>query len=328
MDNKKKSIHNSGPLGMLVKTGMIKSIDNERESDVATKQTGNNNGIGAYFRTQSGIEFNENELMLIDPSQCEPWKYANRLDTDMGNLEELAKSILDNKQLQPALIRTHQNPHGNIKYEVIFGRRRHAACLKLGLQFLVIKKDIPNIQEAISFQEAENRARKDVSNYSNAMLYKKLLEDRIFLDERELSEKLGMSLSKLYDIMAYSKIPEDIIQALPDIHKLSNNMAIKIVALIKSFPEEKSRIKNMAPAIGVTITSPGMLERNLRSAQSEKEAPVKRTAKTYKSLDGRKLFTFKINHRGSPCLEINSKLNSLIDYEDICEYMKNYLGKI
>ena len=213
MDNSKKNVHSSGPLGMLVKTGQIKKIDSSIESD-----RGNLQHVGldrlktstsSYFRTQSGIEFKENELVLIDPNECESWEYANRSEDEMGNMDELIKSIQENHQLQPALVRSHPNPHDGVKYQIIFGRRRHVACLSLGIPFLVIKKDSLTKQEAIACQDAENKFRKNVSNYSNAKLYKKLLEDQTFKTEKELAEKLGISSSSLNDLMSFTKIPPD-----------------------------------------------------------------------------------------------------------------------
>ncbi len=182
MDNSKKNIHNSGPLGMLVKSGQVKKIEDTSAPVALVKElpTNSQKTGSFYFKTQSGIEFAENELMYVDPNKCEPWKYANRQEDELGNMDELVESLRNNKQLQPALIRNHPNPHDGINYEIVFGRRRHIACLKLGMPFWAIRKDIPNIQDAIALQDAENKLRNDVSNFSNAKLYKKLLLDGIF----------------------------------------------------------------------------------------------------------------------------------------------------
>ena len=125
MDNSKRSVHNSGPLGILMKSGQIKKVDDAEEpvkSPPATSSVG-----GSYFKTKSGIEFTEHELVYVDPKECESWKYANRQRGELGDMEELVASIRANKQLQPALIRLHPTPHDEIKYEVIFGCRRHQA---------------------------------------------------------------------------------------------------------------------------------------------------------------------------------------------------------
>ncbi len=327
MDNSKKTVHSSGPLGMLVRSGQIKSIeaDNEDQFGKTRFRHDYRNDLAPYFKTATGIVFSENELFNVDPKQCEPWKYANRLDGDMGNIQELVRSIKDNGQLQPGLIRPHPKPYNNIKYEVIFGRRRYEACLQLNLPFLVIKKNIVNIEEALLYQEVENRERKDISNYSNAMLYKKLLDNGVFKNEKDLSDKLKISLSKIYDLMAYAKIPSEIVKLISDIHGLSNNLALKIVSILKNSPQMRLNLLKIAPEIGVTITSPVKLEASLVEKNNKDNYVIK--AIKYKSSLGAKLFTFKINHKGLPCIVVDKNIRN-INYEELCKYLATYLERM
>jgi ParB family chromosome partitioning protein len=329
MDNSKKTVHSSGPLGMLVRSGQVKRIDvdNENSFSQAKRPAEFSNDLGSYFRTSTGVVFNENELVSIDPKQCKPWKYANRLEDNMGDMQELIQSIKENGQLQPGLIRPHPKPYSNIKYEVIFGRRRYEACLQLNIPFLAIKKNLYNVEEALVVQETENRARKDISNYSNAMLYKKLFEDMVFKNEKDLSEKMGMSLSKVYDIMAYSKIPTEIVTLIPDIHALSNSLAIKIASVVKESPQLYSNLLRVASQIGKTITSPAKLEASLSNIKENEENKYAIKAKSYKSSFGKKLFTFKINHKGAPCIVIDRTIKNVV-HEKLCQYLVKYLEDI
>lgn len=335
MDNSKKNVHSSGPLGMLVKTGQIKKIDSNEESDhgglnhVGLDRLKATTSTAPYFRTQSGIEFRENELVLMNPKECEPWEYANRSEDEMGDMDELIRSIQENTQLQPALVRSHPNPHDGIKYQIIFGRRRHAACLSLGIPFLVIKKDSLTKQEAIACQDAENKFRKNVSNYSNAMLYKKLLNDGTFKTEKELAEKLGVASSSLNELMSYVKIPQEILQAIPDIHTLSVNMALKIIQLLNSHRGINKTLLAIAPEIGKSITSPAKLERTLLSLskkdsnhQEETSSP---TTSVILSSSGQKMFTFKADQKGMPCIVFHKDISKLIDFNKVCDQIKHYL---
>ena len=327
MNNSKRNVHNSGPLGMLVKSGQVKQIETDADGQKKAAEVEQARSTGFYFRTQSGIDFTENELLEVDPAECEPWEYANRLDDEMSDINELVESIRQSKQLQPALIRLHPNPHNGIKYEIIFGRRRHAACLQLGIPLLAIKKDINDIQDAIATQDAENKFRKDVSNYSNALLYKRLLEDGVFKTGKELAEKLGMSASSLNELMAYTKIPHDIVKAIPDIHMLSNSMALKIAALVNLSPKHHKYILSIAEEIGKTITSPARLEKVVEKHFLNKKVETLEKAKIIKASNGQKLFTFKMGHKGSPCIVIHKELSNNIDHNDLCKYLKAYLEK-
>ena len=102
MDNSKRNIHNSGPLGMLMKTGQIKKIQPIEEQNDLIQQV-IPRSAGSYFKTQSGIEFSEQELIYVNPEECEPWKYANRQESELGDIEGLIDSIKANKQLQVQL---------------------------------------------------------------------------------------------------------------------------------------------------------------------------------------------------------------------------------
>ncbi|MCW5590083.1 MAG: ParB/RepB/Spo0J family partition protein [Legionellales bacterium] len=330
MDNSKRNIHSSGPLGMLMKSGQVKKIENTSEQAVMEKEVSAPHKTGAsYFKTQSGIEFSEQELVYVDPKECEPWQYANRQDEELGDIAELIESIKANKQLQPALIRNHPTPHDGIKYEVIFGRRRHLACLKLGIPFLAIRKAIPNVQDAIASQDAENKLRNDVSNYSNAILYKRLLSDGVFKTEKELAEKLRLSASTLNDLMAYAKIPADIVKKIPNIHTLSKQIVVKIVQLLNKSKDNHQKIMAIADQLGTTITSHAKLEQifNKKSTKAKKHTKTMMSAKTYSTATGKKLFTFKSDNRGLPSIVINKEVIEWINLDEICDHLSNYLEK-
>ncbi len=318
MDNSKRNVHSSGPLGMLVKTGQIKKIDLNEEPALNLQHVdlGAIKSQASYFKTQSGIQFNENELVFLDPKECEPWEYANRSEDEMGNLDELIKSIKENSQLQPALVRTHPSPHDGIKYQIIFGRRRHLACLNLGIDLLAIKKDSLSLHEAISCQDAENKYRKDVSNYSNALLYKKLLTDGVFKTEKELAEKIGISTSTFSDLMAYTKIPKEILSKIPDVHKISTYMAIKITRLLSDQRDACDRILAVASNIGKSINTPSKLESAI-SKQKTNQEDVPRRTRTVQDSKGDKLFTFKIDHKGIPILTFQKELLNRVDFNQV-----------
>lgn len=329
MDNNKRNIHNSGPLGMLIKKGQVKKIDDSNMSQLDTKVITRSrpNKMSHYFKTQSGIEFTEHELIYVDPNECKPWKYANRQEDELGDMNELIESIRINKQLQPALIRLHPEPHDGVIYEIIFGRRRHAACLKLGIPFLVILKNISNIQEAIMFQDAENKFRKNVSHYSNAMLYKRLLDDCVFKTEKALADKLRISTSSLSDLMSFTKIPQDIVVAIPDIHSLSKSFALKIISLLNKSKNYHMKLLDLAPKIGTGITSPARLGKIIENHMANEKLINKQALKSkqYKSRQGEKLFTFKYDQRGTPSIAFNKEFAKGKDFNQLCNRIQMIL---
>jgi len=320
-----RNVHVSGALGRLLSKGQITKIDSEQPSPVGVDIKAPNKTKGNYFKTTSGIEFKENELLYVQADECEPWEYANRQESEMSDIQELEKSIRENQQLQPGLIRPHPQPYGKIKYQIIFGRRRHKVCSNLGIPFLAIKKDITDVRDAIATQDAENKSRKDVSHYSNSILYKKLIEDRVFLNEKDLANKLGMSTSSLNDLMAFTKIPEGIIAKLPNIHELSIAMALKIVQISSNFPDKLPQLIDLASFIGNTITSPAKLEAALKAKDKKLDKSALTAPKIFNSMSGKKLFTLKTDSKGTACIVFDKKILGQVKLNDICEMLKNAL---
>lgn len=323
MNNSKRNVHTSGALGLLIKNGQVSKVEEKKQEN--NVEPDEKQGIdNTFFRTQAGIEFKENEFIVVNPKECEPWEYANRLETEMGNIDELIESIKQNGQMQPVLIKTHSNPHDGIKYEIVFGRRRHFASLKLGINLLAIKKECTNIQDAIAWQDAENKHRNDVSPYSNAMLYKKLIKDNVFSSEREVAAKLNIPYSNFSDLMSFSRIPKDIVELIPNIHTISISMALKIVSIIGKSPSKYQQLLQIAPQIGKTITSPPKLEKAL-DEDSIKNNKVIEKPQLIRSAEGKKLFTLKTDFRGNHCILLDKELAARIDLQQLIKMFKKHL---
>ena len=321
----KKNVHNTGPLGMLLKAGQISKVDSDNTEVNIQNESVEDKPRANYFKTQSGIKFTEDELIFTPPDECEPWKYANRLNVET-NIDDLVNSIKENGQLQPGLVRPHPLPHGKIKYEIIFGRRRHLACQMLGIPFLAIRKNIHSINEALVNQDAENKFRKDVSNYSNAILYKRLLEDKVFKTEKELAKMLSISPASFTELMAYTKIPKEIVEKISDIHSLSNSMALKIVKLINGSEKNYSIILNLAKDIGKKITSPAKLESAIKAFERNQTSDNElEHARIFNSSSGKKLFTLKTDFRGYPCIIFDKTFNENFNFEKLCGHIKTFM---
>jgi ParB family transcriptional regulator, chromosome partitioning protein len=317
MNNTKKPVHASGPLAALLQSNQIKT-----HTDVADVIRGDsNNKAKLILETQSGIQFSENELIEVPTEQCRPWKYANRDESELGDLDALIQSIQQNKQLQPALIRPIVDD--NYKYEVIFGRRRLLACQKLGINLLAICKEFNTIQDAISVQDAENKFRNDVSDYSNAKLYKRLIEDGVFKNESQLAKKLNISTSSLSDIMSFTKIPNNVLSLIPDIHSLSRNLALKINALLRE--HGNIAFERIAPMIGKEITSAAQLELHVRRRLTKTTKSEILPVQQFRMSNGRPLFTLKHNSKGNITITFSKELSSNFDLTKNAEQLVTQL---
>lgn len=304
MDNSKKKVHLSGPLGLMLESDDIEPI-----------------GSNLFRSNSMGVDFTKNELLLVDPLACEPWKYANRLDDDYGDLSGLIDSIKNNNQLQPGLVRKHPNPHGKIKYEVIFGCRRRKACEKLNTKFLVIVKDDLSDIDAASYQYDENKKRNDSSNYSDALLYRRMLDAGLFDSERQLAQSIGESKSKVNELLTFTKIPNELIKVIPDIHTVPVYLAVKIYRIIKSNEENYKTMLAIAPKIGINIKSVADLEKFF----SDKKVATKvdkPDSMVLKDSVGSPVFSIKPDSKGCPVIKVSKKAAKACDLRDLYSHLK------
>lgn len=327
MDNKSRNIHRSGALGELLKRGHIAEVN----ADIAKKQDArksNHSHSQSYALKDSNVKFSSDELVYIDPIECEPWEFANRGNQEMGDIDGLMESISKNKQMVPVLVRRHQKPHAEIKYEVIFGRRRYEACLKLGIPLLAIRKEEMDLKEALISQHSENKHRDDVSPYSDSIIYKKLLDEGYYANQTALAKALNISKQTVSDILNFTKLPEKLIKAIPNLHKISTHMC---KALCFHMSQSSSNIEvliNHAAKFGDSINSASAVDSlfvKQNKTVSMNNEVLKNKPTHYLTEDGKKLFTYRESKGGAPTIILNTNIVSSIGADDVCKHLKEYL---
>lgn len=153
----------------------------------------------------------------VDPRQIRRSKWANRHEHSFNDPDFLAlkDEILNaGGNIQPIKIRFIGKDEGSDLYEIVFGHRRHQACLDLNLPVLAT---IENVSDQGLFVEMdrENRSRKNLSPWEQGMMYLKALEDGLFSSQRKLSEAVGIDLSALGKSLNLARLPSVVVQAFP-----------------------------------------------------------------------------------------------------------------
>ncbi len=187
----------------------------------------------------------EFKAAYVPTELCYRWKYANRPDDEMGDIDELAERIKLQGQKIPALVR----PTENGKFEIIYGTRRWTACKKAGVKLLVLIKESLTDQEAAAYQDEENIARNNISDYARATNYKLMIERGLYDSERELSKQLKISTQTLNDIMAYIRVPPELMNLIPNFKNISRKTAVKLATLAQD-PKHFEILKKLSFNIG------------------------------------------------------------------------------
>ncbi|TPE45710.1 plasmid partitioning protein RepB [Amaricoccus solimangrovi] len=124
------------------------------------------------LRTMSDILSNaaEQAPIEVDVSEIAESEIADRFDVQDG-LAELVASISTSGQRLPVLLR-HRRGDGP-RYEVVYGRRRIAACRALGRRVVAYVRDM-SLNDALMSQALENSARLERSFIEQAVFASKL----------------------------------------------------------------------------------------------------------------------------------------------------------
>lgn len=173
----------------------------------------------------------------MNPKLIKPSKWANRNERSYSNEEfEVLKQEISssNGNIQPIKVRPSSASQG--EYELVFGHRRHRACLELGLDVLALVEDI-NDAELFCQMDRENRARAALSPWEVGVTYAKALDEGLFPSARKLSEAASIDLSQLGKALALARLPADVIAAFPSPLDLQYRWATLLTPAIQKDPD-------------------------------------------------------------------------------------------
>lgn len=294
----------------------IPDVDMPTENSLASKDI----GLPSYDAEREEVSTIP-KLIQVDPRDCHLWKFADRPDAEVGDLQSLAVSMKSNGQQEPVLVRpnTQKTRH---KYEVIFGSRRWRAAISVELPLQAIVKSVTD-QEAALFQKEENENRKDLSDYARALSYKKQIDLGVFKSERELSKMLHISRQTLNDLMSYVRVPRQIIDAVPNYSEISRATALKLSLLSKD-ENLHSQLIYLGPRIGSkSVTASNIdFELNRKYLQTSK-VEVHDIINSH----GKKVGKLKQNPAGSISISIDARHAHRVDIDQLCKNISDMFDK-
>jgi ParB family chromosome partitioning protein len=139
---------------------------------------------------------------------------------------------------------------GRQRYELVYGHRRHQACLELGLPVLAV---VDNLDDRSLFVEMdrENRGRKDLSAWEQGMMYQRALDQGLFPSNRKLAEAVGADLTNVGRALYLANLPEAVLSAFPSPLDLQYRWATPLKEALEADLEavetRASEIRSTAP---------------------------------------------------------------------------------
>ncbi|WP_157266386.1 ParB/RepB/Spo0J family partition protein [Azohydromonas aeria] len=155
------------------------------------------------------------EALKLDPKTIRASRWANRAEQSFDSPEflELKTEIADaGGNVQPIKVRPLAVPDGVIRYEVVFGHRRHRACLDLGIDVAAVVEDVDD-QNLWTQMERENRSRANLSAYEQGTMYQRALDAGLFPNMLSLAKAIGRDHGDVSKAIAIAGLPSPVVEA-------------------------------------------------------------------------------------------------------------------
>ncbi|WP_298236335.1 ParB/RepB/Spo0J family partition protein [uncultured Azohydromonas sp.] len=159
----------------------------------------------------------ERGAQALDARLVRPSRWANRHavsfeDEDFAELKAEIAGAGGN--VQPIKVRPLREPGADdgARYEIVFGHRRHRACLELGLPVLAVVSELDD-RALFAEMDRENRSRKNLSAYEQGVMYRRALKEGLFPSQRMLAVAVGADSGNVSRAIKVAELPEEILAA-------------------------------------------------------------------------------------------------------------------
>lgn len=203
------------------------------------------------------------EYYNISVEKLIPFQHQARKFFDEEAVNMLAENIKEHGVRQPLTVIAAENEKG--KYEIVSGERRYRAAIKAGL------KSVPCIiihdrNKAEEIALIENIHREDLHPIELGGAYKQLLDKNLYPSPLELSKKLSITKTIVYEYLGYLKIDPEI-----QLYLIKNNIRSKVLIrkiLKASNKEEQYKVLGIGEKVkSISIFRVNLLNHELKVEQ-------------------------------------------------------------
>ncbi len=177
-------------------------------------------------------------VRALDPMRVVASKWANRHASafespDFSSLREEIRQAGGN--VQPIKVRPLAGRE-DADFEIVFGHRRHRACLDLGLPVLALVDEVSDT-ELFAAMDRENRQRKDLSPWEQGLMYRKALDEGLYPSLRRLAEAVGADPGNVSKALTLARLPDAVIEAFPTPLVIQYNWGPALSSAVQKDPE-------------------------------------------------------------------------------------------
>lgn len=204
----------------------------------------------------------ERGAQRIDPLAIAQSHWANRhQDSFSGPAWEAFKGEIADAggNVQPVKLRRLKQPkgEGGQRLEIVYGHRRHRACLELGLPVLAVIDDEMDDQRLFVEMERENRGRENLSAWEQGRAYLRALEEGLFPSNIKLALAIGRDPSDVGKATRIAKLPQELTSAFQSPIQIQFQWAGD---LERAFKEHPNAVLAVARSVGASQPRLGPVE--------------------------------------------------------------------
>jgi ParB family chromosome partitioning protein len=245
----------------------------------------------------------------LDPASVRPSRWANRHEASFSDAEfrELKAEIeAAGGNVQPVKVRPlseaqRRGAAPGVLYELVFGHRRHRACLELGLPVRALVEEVSD-QQLFEAMERENRGRKNLSPWEQGCMYRRALDEGLYPSLRKLAEAVQVDVSLVSKSLALARLPATVVEAFASPLEIQFRWAQPLSELLQKDPDAVLERARELKGHGQAMTAPAVF--NALTGQAL--APGAATAAAHLRRDGRKLATLTRDARGRASLRFEA----------------------
>jgi ParB family chromosome partitioning protein len=253
--------------------------------------------------------------ILIDPQTIRPSKWANRHAASYLQPEflDLKRSIAAGGgntvpvKVRPITARA-SGKTSKVTFELVYGHRRHKACLELGMPVRAIVQ-VATDEQLVAQMHAENLHRRDLSAYERGLAYEQMLAGKLFKNPAELARKLGVDAGDVSRLRFLATLPPEILEVMQSPLDLAIHDADKLrPALVEHHDEVLRRVSEIASTEG-SLPAKQLLKRLSDFSAKTEIAPIVDAARSIE-IEGRRLGQITLDAHGHPDVELSIPLTS------------------
>lgn len=241
----------------------------------------------------------------LDPKVVVRSRWANRdIDGLKGaDFEELKAEVEQaGGNVQPIKVRPLPiDSDGVQRYEIIYGHRRHQACLELGLPVLAL---IDNVDDPTLFVEMdrENRNRKNLSAWEQGVMYRRALDEGLFPSNKKLAAAIGIDVGLLGKAMAIAELPDEIVRSFATPLDIQFRWAKPLSDAWKADPDAVKRVAASITSLQPRPAAKDVFDR--LAATTSQDAGGTQDESVVVNVGGQEAATISLDRKGRASIQI------------------------